>query len=69
MCSCDGMEAMTVIPDTSRPFNELVDEGVRKQFTISIPRTMKLEQPAEAHRLAKGGGVPGQDHSGAEKIG
>jgi NADPH:quinone reductase-like Zn-dependent oxidoreductase len=52
-------EAMMAIPDASRLY-ELADENARNEFTIPIARTMKLEQAAEAHRLAESGGVGGK---------
>jgi NADPH:quinone reductase-like Zn-dependent oxidoreductase len=53
------VEAMMAMPDASRLY-ELADDNARNQFTIPIARTMKLEQAAEAHRLAENGGVGGK---------
>jgi NADPH:quinone reductase-like Zn-dependent oxidoreductase len=53
------VEAMMAVPDASRLY-QLADENGRNQFNIPIARTMKLDQAAEAHRLAENGGVGGK---------
>ena len=53
------VEAMMAQPDASRLY-ELADDNARNQFTIKIARTMKLQDAAEAHRLAESGGVGGK---------
>ncbi|WP_109489073.1 NADP-dependent oxidoreductase [Occallatibacter savannae] len=53
------VEAMMAVPDASRLY-ELADENARNQFTIPIARTMRLEEAAEAQRLAESGGVGGK---------
>lgn len=53
------VEAIMAEPDASR-LSELADDNARNQFTIPIARTMKLEDAAEAHRLAESGGVRGK---------
>jgi len=53
------VEAIMAVPDASRLY-ELADENARNQFTIPIARTMKLENAAEAHRLAESGNVKGK---------
>lgn len=53
------VEAIMAVPDASRLY-ELADDNARNQFTIPIARTMKLEQAAEAQRLAESGGVKGK---------
>jgi len=53
------VEAIMAVPDASRLY-ELADDNARNQFNIPIARTMKLEQAAEAHRLAESGGVGGK---------
>lgn len=53
------VEAMMAVPDASRLY-ELADDNARNRFAIPIARTMKLEEAAEAHRLAENGGVGGK---------
>jgi NADPH:quinone reductase-like Zn-dependent oxidoreductase len=52
-------EALLAMPDASRLY-ELADDNVRNEFTIPIARTMKLQEAAEAQRLAENGGVKGK---------
>lgn len=52
-------EAMMAMPDASRLY-ELADDNARNEFTIPIARTMKLQEAAEAQRLAENGGVKGK---------
>ena len=47
------------VPDASRLY-ELADEAARGEFSIPIARTMKLEEAAEAHRIAEKGGAGGK---------
>jgi NADPH:quinone reductase-like Zn-dependent oxidoreductase len=53
------VESMMAMPDASRLY-ELADENARNAFTIPIARTLKLEEAAEAQRLAESGGVGGK---------
>jgi NADPH:quinone reductase-like Zn-dependent oxidoreductase len=52
-------EALLAMPDASRLY-ELADDNARNEFTIPIARTMKLQEAAEAQRLAENGGVKGK---------
>lgn len=47
------VEAFMAQPDASR-LSELADEAARGEFAIPIAQVMKLEEAAEAHRLAEG---------------
>jgi len=53
------VEPMMAVPDASRLY-ELAEDFVRGEFTIPIARTMKLQEAAEAQRLAEQGGVGGK---------
>jgi NADPH:quinone reductase-like Zn-dependent oxidoreductase len=53
------VEPMMAVPDAPR-LRELAEDFARGEFTIPIARTMKLEQAAEAQRLAESGGVGGK---------
>ena len=53
------VEAMMAAPDASRLY-ELADEFARGEFSIPVARTMKLQDAAEAQRLAEKGGVHGK---------
>ena len=53
------VEAMMAVPDASRLY-ELADDVARGELSIPIARTMRLQEAAEAHRLAEHGGVPGK---------
>jgi NADPH:quinone reductase-like Zn-dependent oxidoreductase len=53
------VEAMMAAPDASRLY-QLADKNARNEFSIPIARAMRLEQAAEAHRLAENGGVGGK---------
>jgi len=53
------VEAFMATPDASRLY-ELADDVARKEFSIPIARTMKLEEIQEAHRIAEKGGVGGK---------
>lgn len=46
-------------PDASRLY-QLADEAARGEFSIPIDRTLKLEEAAEAHRLAEAHKVKGK---------
>lgn len=46
-------------PDASR-LHQLAEDAARREFTIPIARTMKLEYIQEAHRLAEKGGMQGK---------
>ena len=53
------VEPMMAVPDASRLY-ELADDFTRGEFSIPIARTMKLQDAAEAQRLAENGGVGGK---------
>lgn len=53
------VEPMMAAPDASRLY-ELADENARGEFSIPIARIMKLEDAAEAQRMAESGGVGGK---------
>lgn len=53
------IEAMMAVPDASRLY-ELADDVARGELSIPIARTMKLQEAAEAHKLAEHGGVSGK---------
>ena len=53
------VESMMAVPDASRLY-ELADDNARAEFTIPIAHTMKLEEAAEAQRLAENGHVGGK---------
>jgi len=53
------VEAIMAVPDASRLY-QLADDSARGELSIPIARTMKLEEAAEAHRLAENGRVGGK---------
>ena len=53
------VEAMMAVPDASR-LSELAEDFARGEFSIPIARTMKLQEAAEAQRLAEKGNVGGK---------
>ena len=53
------VEPMMAGPDASR-LSELAQEFARGEFSIPIARTMKLQEAAEAQRLAENGKVGGK---------
>jgi NADPH:quinone reductase-like Zn-dependent oxidoreductase len=53
------VEAVMAQPDASRLY-QLADDVARGNLVIPTARTMKLEQIAEAHRLAERGGAGGK---------
>lgn len=53
------VEAIMAVPDASRLY-QLADDAARRQFEIPTGRTMKLEEAAEAHRLAESHSIQGK---------
>jgi NADPH:quinone reductase-like Zn-dependent oxidoreductase len=53
------VEAFMAQPDISRLY-ALADAVANREFSIPTARTMSLKDAAEAHRLAKKGGVGGK---------
>jgi NADPH:quinone reductase-like Zn-dependent oxidoreductase len=53
------VEPMMAVPDASR-LSELAEDFARGEFSIPIARTMKLQEAAEAQRLAEKGNVGGK---------
>lgn len=53
------VEAMMAVPDASR-LAELAEDFARGEFAIPIARVMKLQEAAEAQRLAEKGSVGGK---------
>ena len=50
---------MMAVPDSPR-LAELAEDFARGEFSIPIARVMKLQEAAEAQRLAEKGGVGGK---------
>jgi NADPH:quinone reductase-like Zn-dependent oxidoreductase len=53
------VEPIMAVPDASR-LSELAEDFARGEFSIPIARIMKLQEAAEAQRLAEKGGVGGK---------
>lgn len=53
------VEAIMAVPDASRLY-QLADDAAGRQFEIPTGRTMKLEEAAEAHRLAESHSIQGK---------
>ena len=53
------VEAFMAQPDASR-LHQLAEDVARREFSIPIARTMKLQEIQEAHRIAEQGGVAGK---------
>jgi len=53
------VEPIMAVPDASRLY-QLADDVARGEFSIPIARTMKLEEAAEAQRLAEKGSTGGK---------
>jgi NADPH:quinone reductase-like Zn-dependent oxidoreductase len=53
------VEAFMAQPDASR-LHQLAEDIARHEFSISIARTMKLQDVQEAHRISEQGGLSGK---------
>jgi len=53
------VEAFMAQSDASR-LHQLADDAARHEFSISIDRTMKLQEIQEAHRISEQGGLNGK---------
>jgi NADPH:quinone reductase-like Zn-dependent oxidoreductase len=53
------VEAFMAQPDASRLY-QLADDVARRQFSIPVARTMKLQEIQEAHRIFERGGLAGK---------
>ncbi|HZR57059.1 MAG TPA: NADP-dependent oxidoreductase [Terriglobales bacterium] len=53
------VEALMAQPDASRLY-QLAEDVARREFSIPIARTMKLQEIQEAHRIFERGGVNGK---------
>lgn len=53
------VEAFMAQSDAPR-LSQLADDAARREFSIPIDRTMKLQEIQEAHRLAEKGGLHGK---------